>query len=332
MSVTIKDIAKVAGVSYSTVSRALNNIGVVKEEKKERIIEIAREMGYTPNQAAINLKCQKANTIGLYFSTIDPITSPFVLHKTLVGIYSVVKSRYNIIVKGIDMQEPNALNPANLDGVMIISQREEDEVFIAEALEKRIPVVVVNRPVFMEVSNVLTDETEGMKIAMNYLLENGHRQIGVIEAGMELASTRARHRGWVSAAAEYGMEPEQFLVSTGNYSFESGYQAAKELLEEKVTALLCFNDDMAFGARKAIDEKGLLVPEDISLVGYDNLDVNRVEEMGLTTIERNMEELAVTGSKVLLQKIEQGDQGEERIYLDTRLIVRSSVRPPMETE
>lgn len=326
MSVTIKDIAKVAGVSYSTVSRALNDIGVVKEEKRAKILKIAKEMGYTPNQAAVNLKCQKANTIGLFFSTFGKITSPFVLHKTLVGIYSVVNSTYNIIVKGIDLQGPNELNPTNLDGVIVISQREEDAQFIEEAISKHIPVVVVNRPVFMEVSNVLTDETEGMKTAMKHLLENGHQRIGIIEAGLDLASTRARHRGWVAAVEEFGLNPEAFAVRRGDYSFESGYHAAKQLLCDQVTALLCFNDDMAFGAKQAIEEMGLNVPRDVSLIGYDNLDINRVAEMGLTTVERNMEELAITGTKLLLDKIEHRENGYERIFLDTKLIVRKSVR------
>lgn len=330
MSVTIKDIAKVAGVSYSTVSRALNDIGVVKEEKKARILEIAKEMGYKPNQAAVNLKCQKTNTIGLYFSTFDRITSPFVLHKTLVGIYSVVESRYNIIVKGIDLHGENELNPSNLDGVIVISQREEDEPFIEEALSNHIPVVVVNRPIFMDVSNVLTDETKGMKIAMKHLLENGHRRIGIIEAGAELASTRARHRGWTSAVEEYGLDPEEFAMERGNYSFESGYRAAKILLQKDITAILCFNDDMAFGAKQAIDELGLRIPKNISLIGYDNMDIHRVAEMGLTTVERNMEELAITGTKLLLDKIEHGESGYERIYLETRLIVRNSVCNIME--
>ncbi len=326
MAVTIKDIAKQAGVSYSTVSRALNNTGVVKDDKKEIILEIAHDLGYFPNQAAINLKNQKANTIGLFFSTFGRITSPFVLHKSLIGMYEVVESRYNIVVKGIDSMRPGSLNPTNMDGILVISQMETDRVFIEEALNKKIPVVVLNRPVYLGVSNVLTDETKGMKHAMLHLLENGHRKIGIIEAGLELASTRARHRGWVEAAQRYHMTEEDFYVERGDYSFESGYNATKILLENDITAILCFNDDMAFGANQAIAEAGLSMPGDISLIGYDNLDINRVAEMGLTTVERNMEKLAVEGTKLLLQKIEEGLVENERMYMETNLIVRSSVK------
>lgn len=326
MAITIKDIAKEAGVSYSTVSRALNNIGVVREDKKQSILKIAQEMGYLPNQAAVNLKNHRANTIGLFFSTFGKRTSPFVLHKSLLGMYSVVGARYNVIVKGIDAQVPGTLNPSNLDGILLISQREEDSQFIEEAVHKNIPVVVLNRPVYLEVSNVLTDEIKGMKHAMLHLLENGHRNIGIIEAGKELASARARHRGWIEAVKRYDLCEEDFMVEIGNYSFESGYQAAKLLLEHNVTAILCFNDDMAFGAKQAIEESGRKVPEDVSLVGYDNLDINRVAEMGLTTVERNMEQLAQEGTNLLLQKIEEGITENERIFMETRLVVRNSVK------
>ena len=106
MAVTIKDVAKKAGVSYSTVSRALNDPNADKSDKKKRILKIAEEMGYVPNQAAIQLKMSRSYVIGLYFSTISKMSSPFVLHDVLTGVYSVVGSKYNVIVKGIDMHEP----------------------------------------------------------------------------------------------------------------------------------------------------------------------------------------------------------------------------------
>ena len=112
MAVTIKDIAKRAGVSYSTVSRALNGIGVENGERRKYILQLAEEMGYVKNQAAVNLKLSRSYVIGLYFSTISKMTSPYVLHDVLTGVYSIVGSKYNIVVKGIDMHEPGTMIPS----------------------------------------------------------------------------------------------------------------------------------------------------------------------------------------------------------------------------
>ena len=129
MAVTIKDIAKQAGVSYSTVSRALNDVGAGKSESRQKILNIARQLGYVPNQAAINLKRSKSHTIGLFFSRISKMTSPFVLHDVLTGVYDIVGSRYNVAVKGIDMHEAGTLNPTLFDGIIVLSQSSGDSTY-----------------------------------------------------------------------------------------------------------------------------------------------------------------------------------------------------------
>ena len=149
MAVTIKDVAKKAGVSYSTVSRALNDPNADKSDKKKRILKIAEEMGYVPNQAAIQLKMSRSYVIGLYFSTISKMSSPFVLHDVLTGVYSVVGSKYNVIVKGIDMHEPGTLNPSFLDGIIVLTQKDDDLEFMDEVLNKGIPMVAICRTVFL---------------------------------------------------------------------------------------------------------------------------------------------------------------------------------------
>lgn len=326
MAVTIKDVAKRAGVSYSTVSRALNDVSKNKSEKKKRIWEIAEEMGYVPNQAAINLKLSRSYTIGLYFSTISKMSSPFVLHDVLTGVYGVVGSKYNVVVKGIDMHESGTLNPSFYDGIIVLSQRNEDADFMDEVLAKKIPMVVICRTVFVDAPNVTTDEAKAMEKAMDFLLENGHRQIGVIEGAPNLDSTRLRHRGWRTSMEKHGINPDLVPVVSGTYRYASGYQAAKMLLLHKPTAILCFNDEMAFGARTAIYEAGLTVPEDISLIGFDNWDMSGYSSMKLTTVERSMGEIAREGTRVLLRRLDDGIIDNSRIYLDNRLIVRETVK------
>ena len=242
MGVTIKDIAQKAGVSYSTVSRALNGIGSTNGDRRKRILEIAKEMGYVPNQAAIHLKLSRSYVIGLYFSTISKMTSPFVLHDVLTGVYSIVGSKYNIVVKGIDMHEAGTLNPTYYDGIIVLSQRTEDRAFMEEVLEKKIPMVVICRKVDIDALNVTTDETKAMETAMDYLIENGHRNICVIEGAPNLDSTRLRHIGWQNAARKHGLDPDIIPTVSGTYRYASGYQGAKLLLEYHPTALLCFNN------------------------------------------------------------------------------------------
>ena len=326
MAVTIKDVAKQAGVSYSTVSRALNDPKAEKSDKKKRILRIAREMGYVPNQAAINLKMSRSYVIGLYFSTISKMTSPFVLHDVLTGVYSVVGSKYNIVVKGIDMHEPGTLNPTYFDGIIVLSQRNEDLDFMEEVMGKGIPMVVICRAVFLDVPNVTTDEAKAMEKAMDYLIENGHRKIGIIEGNSRLDSTRLRHRGWRTSMKKHGLDPDSLPVEHGTYRYASGYQAAKRLLEQGLTAILSFNDEMAFGAREAITEMGLKVPDDVSLVGFDNWDLSGYASMKLTTVERNMGDIAREGTRVLLRRLEEGIIDNRRIYLDNKLIIRETVK------
>lgn len=326
MAVTIKDIAKRAGVSYSTVSRALNGIGTENRERRKQILKLAEEMGYVKNQAAVNLKLSRSYVIGLYFSTISKMTSPFVLHDVLTGVYNMVGSKYNVVVKGIDMHEPGTLNPSYFDGIIVLSQRTEDQDFMDEVLEKQIPMVVICRTVFMDVPNVTTDEARAMERAMDFLIDNGHRKICVIEGAPNLDSTRLRHRGWQRSARRHGLDPDEIPVVGGTYRYASGYQGAKKLLVHQPTAILCFNDEMAFGARQAIAEAGLSVPEDISLIGFDNWDMSAFGNMRLTTIERNMGDIAREGTRVLLRRLEEGEIDNSRIYLDNRLIVRDTVK------
>ena len=122
------------------------------------------------------------------------------------------------------------------------------------------------------------------------------------------------------------MDPDEIPIVGGTYRYASGYQGAKLLLQHNPTAILCFNDEMAFGAREAIAEAGLKVPEDVSLVGFDNWDLSGYNSMKLTTVERNMGEIAKEGTRVLLRRLEDGVVDNSRIYLENKLIIRNTVK------
>ncbi len=326
MSVTIKDIAKEVGVSYSTVSRALRGGLGDNSKTRDKILETAHRLGYTPNQNAVNLKLAKSYTIGLYFSNIGSMSSPFILHDVVKSVYNAIDNSYNVVVKGIDRHKPNTLSTAKYDGILILSQKPEDDEFIEEAIEKNIPVVVFNRSVYHNVANILTDEAKGEMEAMEYLIQNGHRKIGIIEGIPSLASTRTRHRGWRQAFQKYNLEADSIPVVTGDYRIRSGYYGGKELLNYEITAILSFNDEMAFGAAKAIEEAGLRIPDDISVIGFDNIGWFCNTVFPLTTVERNMGMLAVRATELLFELIEDRKKSISKVFLDTKLIIRDTVK------
>lgn len=125
---------------------------------------------------------------------------------------------------------------------------------------------------------------------------------------------------------KHGLDPDSLPVEHGTYRYASGYQAAKRLLEQDLTAILSFNDEMAFGAREAVTEVGLKVPDDVSLVGFDNWDLSGYANMKLTTVERNMGEIAREGTRILLRRLEDGIIDNRRVYLENRLIIRETVK------
>lgn len=309
------------------VSRALNDSGSVEETKKKKILEIAHALGYVPNQAAVTLKKSRSRNIGLCFSTINPSTSPFVLHNVLTGVYSVIGSRYHVIVKAMDIHEPGTLNRSNFDGLLIMSQGDWDGEFMEEAWKKGIPMVAVCRKSSFDIPAVVTDERAGMDKIMDYLLQNGHQKIGVIEGDPGLEVTKLRHEGWKQAVKRRGFEWERIPVEYGNYRYNSGRMAAGRLLDchKDLTALLCFNDEMAVGAVNAISERGFHVPDDISVTGFDNLDISSYANIRLTTVERSVTKLAVEGTKMLLSYMEEGVRPDD-IWLENRLVVRDTVR------
>lgn len=327
MAVTIKDIAKKAGVSNAMVSRALTGSGPVAPEKKRNILEIADALGYTPNQAAVSLRKSKNHTIGLYFSSVDRSSSPYVLHQVLIGVYDIVGSRYNVLVKGIDIHEPGSLSSGFYDGLLVMSRWDGDIDFLEEAWAKKIPMVAISRQLPLDVPFVVTDEQGGMGKAMDYLLSQGHRRIGIIEGPRNLEATLDRHAGWWTAARNWKIDPRSLPIAAGNFRYRTGKTAALELLTSHpdLTALLCFSDEMALGAIDAASELGLKVPQDLSVTGFDNWDFAGHSDAHLTTVERNTICIASEGTRMLLDYMEKGLR-PHNVYLENKLIVRESVR------
>ncbi|WP_322906556.1 LacI family DNA-binding transcriptional regulator [Paenibacillus campi] len=334
MASTIKDIAKIANVSHTTVSRALNNSPLIKEVTKRKIVEIARELNYIPNYNAKSLVLQRSHTIGLFFSSLSHGTSSSFFADTIRGVNSVIGIEYNLFVRGIDDYEDyGTIHPKRFDGIILMSQSDDDHAFIEHVIGQDIPLVVLNRLIpDGDFVNIVSNDREGAQHAGEYLIRQGHRRIALIEGMKGFKSAEQRRSGFLDAmqAAQLSL-PDQYIVP-GRYSTESGYQAMQALLQldSPPTAVFCSNDDMAIGAMNAAFEMGLKVPDELSIVGFDDINFSMYTNPALTTVKRPIEQISAHGATKILERIERQSAGAELIFLGTELVERRSVAERVE--
>lgn len=329
MGATIKDIAKLANVSHTTVSRALNNSPFINEETRSRILKIAKQVNYVPNLSAKGLVSQKSYNIGLFFSTIQKGTSPTFFHKAVIGVNNIIKSKYNLLVQGIDNYDDfSQIDSTRFDGIILMSQRDSDNAFIYKVIENNIPIVVLNREVKIDsIVNIITAEEKGTYDAIIHLIEKGHKKIAILKGKEGFKSSANRKEGYLQALMENHLEIRNDYIVDGNYDTESGYEGMKKLLKlkDKPTAVFCSNDDMAVGAMKAAQEASLKVPDDISIIGFDNSEFCKYVTPELTTVKKPIREMSEKGAEKLMDILSGKEVQGETIYIPTKLIIRKSV-------
>ena len=329
MGITIKDIARIANVSHTTVSRALNNSPFINEETKIKIMDIAKQINYVPNFNAKSLVLNRSYNIGLFFSTLSEVTSPRFFYDTVKGINSVIKENYNLVIGGIDNYKSFiSINSRRFDGIILMSQSSSDNSFIYDIMDKKIPLVVLNRDIDeSDIVNILPGDKKGAYKAVTYLIQNGHREIAIIEGKKDFKATIERKEGFLNALIDNKLQIKSEYVVGGDYTFESGYCAMKKLLSnEKIpTAVFCSNDEMAVGAMKAIAEAKLKVPDNISIIGFDDNQLGAFMTPALTTVRRPTIEVGKKGAEKLFAIIENNSIQREKIFIKTELIERESV-------
>jgi DNA-binding LacI/PurR family transcriptional regulator len=329
MSITIKDIAKMANVSHTTVSRALNDSPFINEETKRKIVEIASELNYVPNYNARSLVLNRSYNIGLFFSTIHKGTSSVFFHEVVDGASGVIRGNYNLVIRGIDdCKDFNYVSKKRFDGIILVSQSESDNAFIYDTINKQIPLIVLNREIeASNIINIVSSEKEGAYEATSFLIKNGHTNIAIIEGKLGFKSSVDRKAGFINALIDNNMQIKNEYFIAGNYDIESGFSAMEKLLSlPKIpTAVFCSNDDMAVGAMKAIQKAGLRVPEDISIIGFDDSIFCNYVTPALTTVRKLSRKISVVGGEKLLEILNDSHSSGEKIYIDTELIVRDSV-------
>lgn len=328
MTATIKDIARLANVSHTTVSRALNNSPLIKENTKRKILEIAAQLNYTPNYNAKSLVMKRSHTIGLFFTSLNSGTSSSFISDVIRGVNRVVSVEYNLFIRAIDeFADFSSIHSKRFDGIILMSQSEKDNSFIYHVLSQGIPLVVLNRQVQdQNIVNIVSNDREGSFRAVKFLIDSGHDQIAIIEGVEGFKSTQERKEGYLKALISSGLSIREKYIVHGRYDVESGHDAMRGLLAlpERPTAVFCSNDDMAIGAMKAVMEQSMEVPRDISIVGFDDIGFSLYTTPSLTTVKRPIEQISTMGARKIVELINGSTADGEIITLDTELVLRES--------
>jgi len=332
--ISIKDIARRAGVSHSTVSRALRGSPLVNPRTAERIRRLAARMGYVPNAAARSLATARTGIVGLVITTLaDPFLAEIVRGVEEVALeagYRLFLATSNADPER-ELAAVRALAESRVEGVIVASSR-VGELYLPHLEALRVPIVLINHqreaPL---IYSVASDSYQGAVLAVSYLVRLGHTRIAYI-AGPPLArSNRARLAGYRDALAAAGIAPEPAWIVEGNGRPEAGEWGIRRLLEapQRPTAVFCYNDMTAIGALRAARVAGLRVPEDLSIIGFDDILFAAYTEPPLTTIAQPKYEMGRTAMGMLLQLL-QGERVPAHLQLPCHLVERASCGPPSE--
>ncbi len=317
-----------AGVSRSTVSRVVNDQSNVSPEVRQRVLQIVQETGYQPNAAARSLRNKRSDIIGLVLNnTVGGLfTDPYFPALTQ-GVYQAC-SRYNKTLVLFLEGDPEVLFPrlkrrGNLDGILL-QVGTDDDCLIKKMKQADLPFLVIGRPSAPDYSYIDVDNISGSYQATLHLIRLKRQRIATICAPLITTTGIDRKEGYCRALRERSMTYREELVAEGDFSEERAYQLMKNLLQHQPDAVFCASDAMARGAAHAILEAGLSIPQDIAVVGYDDLPPAVSASPSLTTIRQPISNMGGTAVEILLDMIEHPQQPYQRVVMDVELVVRES--------
>ena len=333
--VTIKDIARKLNLSYSTVSRALNSSSLVNSRTMKLIKDEAKRMGYTPNALARGLVLQKSGIVGM---VIPDITNPFFPAIARGAEDEACRRGYNLLVCNsdwnVDMETHHLklIKEKKVEGLILSSINVQNE-YLEKIIEQGYPLVFISR-VYpgVDVNFVGVDTEYGGYLAGKYLAELGHREVAFIGGSFNVNSVQGRYKGFRKALSKYGINFNESYAIEGEFNIKSGYEKALNLLKRRgtVTGIFAANDLIAVGVIRAARELGYLIPEEISIIGYDDIFLASLPGIELTTVFQEKRKMGELAAKLLLDEID-GEKdlkkGKKRIILTPRLIVRKTTSP-----
>ena len=331
MPVTIKDVARESGVNTSTVSRALNNGYGVNDETRKHVVEVATRLNYRTNQVARGLVTGRSQSIGL---VVSDIRNPFFAEVARGAEDAAYRAGRDLVLCNSDLKAEkqmgyfDSLLAKRVDGIVMnsvagLNRAQQDQLWAAG-----VPIVLLNRSsVYRRFSSVLGDNLQGGEIAGKYLIDLGHVRVGHITGPRAHGNLTDRAKGFLKAFHDRGLpEPE---VIYGEHTFAGGYESARQLLEadRKITAIFAGNDVLAFGCIRAAIEKGIRIPDDLSIIGFDNVEMSQITNPPLTTIDQPKYEIGKAAIEMLLNMMaKDGIREPEHRVIGVRLIERQSCR------
>ncbi|MGX3013859.1 HTH-type transcriptional repressor PurR [Ursidibacter sp. B-7004-1] len=330
---TIKDVAKLAGVSTTTVSHVINKTRFVSEDTTKIVWQAVAELNYSPSAVARSLKVNTTKSIGMIITTSE---APYFAEIVLAVEEYCYQKGYSLFLCNTQNQPEKIQNHLDMlvkkrvDGILVMCSEYTENSF-ALFNGTNVPMVVMDWGPNDEQSDRIQDHSfDGGYMATRHLIENGHRDIAIITGDLFKTTAKARFDGFVKAMTDAGLLIRDEWICENDFEPEAGYESMNNLLkQEKLpTAVVCACDVVALGAISAITEKGLSVPQDISIIGYDNIHNSRFYAPPLTTIHQSKTRLGQMALDLLLERIQHNEQSHEPKVLEfyPELVVRSSVR------
>jgi len=329
---TVYTVAKQAGVSIATVSRTLAGSPKVKPATRDRVLKVIEELNFQPDPSARRLAHQKTETIALVF---PDISGPY-YSSVIRGVEQAAgRYNYNVLIYGTHGKESSGRYLSTLtskvDGLIILA-RSVDSESLKLLQREGAPFVLLCQPnVSIQCSTVAVDNEAGAFKAVSHLIRHGHRQIGIITGPDNSPDNSERLKGFQKGLLEAGLSVPQEWIASGNFQYEGGRVAMSHLLEttSTLTAVLAANDEMAMGAIDVALGKGLRVPEDLAVIGFDDIQMASLTRPSLTTVRQPMQLLGETAVKLLFDRFKNPGAPFRHELLETRLIVRQSCGCPV---
>ncbi len=333
MKSTIKDVANIANVSITTVSRVFNGSEGVSAKTRRRVLKVIKELGYSPSAMASGLKTRLSKSIGIAV----PDTMGDFYGEVINGIESVAtENEYNLVISlnhHIVREELSAVNffkAKKVDGAILVTTSGDDD-YIRSLIDEGYNIVLLDRdPHSLKVDIVKIDNFRGGYIATEYLLNLGHSAILFIQGVPYIDSSKERFNGYKRALKDNKIKFNPDIILSGDFTVNSGYLSIKRYLEEhglNFTAIFAANDQMAIGAIKALNDKGISVPDEVSIVGFDDSYISPYVIPPLTTIKQRREEMGKIATELLLDRINSRHKEEKtprQIIIPVELIKRES--------